>query len=622
MRKTTLKIDSNKKKSAVPEQLFGHFLEYMHDCIDPGLWAELLFSRGFENPDQDGDGISDPWICCEDASFYKIDTERFYAPRQAQYIKRTEKGIGGIQQKGLKLNREEVYEGYLWIYSSTPANVQLRIKSEAGNLLFEKRFHVFPEEWKKYSYEFVLESSHDNAVIQYLLEDSGEIWLDQTSLYPKEAMCRIWPETMQYVKALRPSIMRFPGGCAADCYDWKKGIGPRDKRPSTFNEHWGGIEQNQFGIDEYMEFCRRLSCEPLICVNFGSGTPEDAADWVEYCNGSQDTYYGFLRAKNGHPEPYKVKYWEIGNEVFGDWEIGHCDAESYAKKYTVFAEAMKKRDSNIHLLVCGADGGSMDQSWNQTLYQKLNGKFDLLSLHYYAPLVNSALYDEKELYRAVAAFPVKIEQTIKLTSQVMKEMDCQVPFAITEWNCNYGEDDQSGREQTLEAAVANAGLMNVFLRNSSEIEMCNISDLVNGWSGGIIRSQKGRTFGTATYHMLKLYRDMQPKYVLECEYNSAEYGPISLGNIKVQHVPYLDIVTCQNNKKEIIVFAVNRHEQEEIKLSVPGWNINQINELWEREVLSRNSFENPTKVSVKTRANSGVAIILKPHGIYALKLNK
>lgn len=619
MMRTIVTIHPDRTEGKVPEYLFGHFLEYMYDCIDPGLWAELLFSRGFESLGDSEKGLAVPWEMCGEDICCELDRKKVYGQGNSQYIRNFSKEWGGIQQKELELEAEQVYQGYLWMHSLSPVTMKVRLLTSTGELLFENSFEVMPGDWKKYGYEFTNHKVHHHAVIQYLVESGGMLWIDQTSLYPKEARCRIWPQVMERIENIHPSMMRFPGGCAADCYEWKDGIGSKDQRPVRVNQHWGGMSQNQFGTDEFLDFCRELGCEPLICVNFGSASPEEAADWVEYCNGSVQTVWGKKRAENGHPEPYGVRYWEIGNEVFGSWEIGHCDAETYAEKYLTFAKAMKEKDPSIFLLACGGDGGSYDQSWNRIVLQKAGGSLDALTLHFYAPLVNSACYNDSEVYRAVAAAPLKEEQVLKSTLQTMEETGCCVPLAITEWNGNYGEEDISGREQTMEAAVGNACRLNYFLRNSRNIHICNSSDLVNGWAGGIIRSERGYAFGTATYHLIKMYADLKPREVIRCEYNSEAYQQEPLGNVSaLEQVPYVDIAACKNENGELLLFAVNRHETETVHLEIPERTVREIRYLWEEDILAKNSFEEPERISVRTVTVDTSHVELLPHGIYAL----
>ena len=179
-------------------------------------------------------------------------------------------------------------------------------------------------------------------------------------------------DVFQAVKNLKPQIMRFPGGCFADTYNWQDGIGDRDKRPTKQNSHWKGIEENNFGTDEFIHFCRDLGCESLICINFGSGTPEDAAEWVEYCNGDGDTKNGSKRIKNGLKESFNVRFWEVGNETYADWEIGHCSAKEYVSRYLEFYKKIKEKDNNIKIIACGGDGNSLSQDWNKILHYPLH----------------------------------------------------------------------------------------------------------------------------------------------------------------------------------------------------------------------------------------------------------
>ncbi len=621
MKKIAFVVQPDIIKGKVPKYFFGHFLEYMHDCIDPGLWAELLISRGFEYKDTDQSGLSSPWMKVGETIKGELDTMCVYSPRQSQKICNTGDQLGGIQQENLKLYENEEYKGYLWAYCENACFLYVRILSCEKKLIHEERYQLSPGEWYQYNYSFKNEINEDNAIIQYLIEGQKTVWIDQSSLRPMDVSIGIWKNALKYIKSLRPSIMRFPGGCAADCYFWEDGIGPRDKRPSKENEHWGGIEQNHFGTDDYIEFCKEVNSEPLICVNFGSSTPEDAANWVEYCNGDLGTVYGKKRAENGHPEPYHVKYWEVGNEVFGPWEIGHCNAREYIKKYQKFASAMKQKDPNILILACGGDGGNLNQEWNQTVLSEGKGTFDALTLHLYSPIIDSSTVDDKTLYQAVAAAPVQQEKVLLLTEKTMEEVGYKVPIAVTEWNCNYGETDKSEREQTIEALVANTGTLNAFLRHADALNMCNVSDLVNGWPGGILRSSRGEVFGTATYYLIKMYVDADPQEVVACEYDSDTYAIDTIGNIEsMENIPYIDIVCCKNSWGDIVVFAVNRHYSESVQLEIKNGCIRQIQRIWNEDILAKNSFEQPELITIEKEEYNCNSFEMLPHSSYSLKV--
>jgi alpha-N-arabinofuranosidase len=283
---------------------------------------------------------------------------------------------------------------------------------------------------------------------------------------------------------------------------------------------------------------------------------------------------------------------------------------------------MKQKDPSITVLACGGDGGNLDQEWNKIVLTEGMEAIDALTLHFYAPLINSSTIDNKELYQAVVAAPVKQEKVLQLTAHTMEEVGYKVPIAVTEWNCNYGEQDKSGREQTMEALVSNAGLLNVFLRNSNSLIMCNASDLVNGWAGGIIRSSRGEAYGTATYHLIKMYAEAKPEVVLECEYECDTYDVSALGNIDaLVNVPLIDIVCCRNVQKEIVVFAINRHYSESVMLGIPGSRIKRVQRIWNKDILAKNSFENPDLITAEDVIYNSESVELLPHSSYAIKLN-
>src|SRR5215475_10084852 len=150
-------------------------------------------------------------------------------------------------------------------------------------------------------------------------------------------------DTLEAVKGLNVSILRYPGGNFVSGYDWKDGIGPKDRRPARPELAWGGVETNRFGTDEFLRYCERIGAEPYICINAGLGTIDDARHWVEYCNGSYPTYWADQRRKNGRDQPYKVKYWALGNEIDGPWQLGQKSAEEYSKFALEAAKAMGRR---------------------------------------------------------------------------------------------------------------------------------------------------------------------------------------------------------------------------------------------------------------------------------------
>lgn len=181
-------------------------------------------------------------------------------------------------------------------------------------------------------------------------------------------------------RELSVPVVRYPGGNFVATYRWQDGIGPREKRPKRPELAWLGTESNQFGTDEFMAWCRAVGTEPYLCFNMGTGTLEDALAWVEYCNGERDTYWANLRRANGHEEPYNVKYWALGNEVWGPWQVEQDTKENYARKAVQWAKALKLLDPSLTLVLCGQDGCS---DWDRYVLQECIRYTDMHSIHLY-----------------------------------------------------------------------------------------------------------------------------------------------------------------------------------------------------------------------------------------------
>jgi alpha-N-arabinofuranosidase len=187
-------------------------------------------------------------------------------------------------------------------------------------------------------------------------------------------------DVFRAAQKLRMGNLRWPGGNFVSGYHWEDGIGPKESRPARMELAWHGIETNQFGTDEFIQYCRELGTEPYICVNLGTGSLDEARNWVEYCNGTSNTYYANLRRKNGHPEPYGVKYWGLGNEMYGPWQQSTRSAQEYADYAREAGKLMKWVDPTIQLVGCGRDGIS---EWDWTVLQTLAPIIDYYSIHIY-----------------------------------------------------------------------------------------------------------------------------------------------------------------------------------------------------------------------------------------------
>ena len=230
------------------------------------------------------------------------------------------------------------------------------------------------------------------------------------------------------LKDLNMPVVRYPGGNFVATYHWLDGVGPRDKRPRRPELAWLGEEPNQFGTDEFMDWCEFMNVEPYLCLNMGTGSLDEALAWVEYCNSTANTYYVNLRRQNGHPEPYKVKYWSLGNEVYGEWQVEQM-LPDYGKKAYQWAKALKLLDPSITLIACGCNGFD---TWDYEITQKLVSKVDMYSIHLYTY--------HTDYYKNVTA-PAGAERAIQITAKLLDlaritqgSYGNKVKICFDEWN--------------------------------------------------------------------------------------------------------------------------------------------------------------------------------------------
>ena len=224
-------------------------------------------------------------------------------------------------------------------------------------------------------------------------------------------------DVVDAVKQLGVSILRWPGGNFASGYDWKDGIGPKAQRPVRPELAWNDIETNRFGTDEFLRYTQTIGAEPYICVNLGLGTIGDARDWVEYTNGARHTYWADLRRKNGHDQPYGVKYWALGNEIDGPWQLGHKDADAYAAFALETAKAMRGIDPSIRLVASGSSNYGADWiGWNRTVLQTLRNTVDYIALHTY---INNR---DNDFERYVGTAALNVERYISTTAALIREV--------------------------------------------------------------------------------------------------------------------------------------------------------------------------------------------------------
>ena len=292
------------------------------------------------------------------------------------------------------------------------------------------------------------------------------------------------------LRRLRMTAMRYPGGNFASGYHWRDGVGPRRERPAVRELAWQSIETNAFGTDEFVSLCREMDWTPMLTVNLGTGTPEEARDWVEYCNCPSGTREANRRAANGHPGPHAVKLWCLGNEMDGPWQLGHVPAEQYAIRAQQAAKMMKDCDRTIETVVCGSCGTGLPtyMEWDQQVLMHLGETADYISLHRY---VGNRDDDTPDFLAVTASIDRQIEEMDAACRfvQARRKSARRTFLCFDEWNVWYRETggDGQGRRApylleevyNLEDALVVAGFLNSFIRHADVVKIANLAQIVN-----------------------------------------------------------------------------------------------------------------------------------------------
>ncbi|HKJ41230.1 MAG TPA: alpha-L-arabinofuranosidase C-terminal domain-containing protein [Sunxiuqinia sp.] len=386
-------------------------------------------------------------------------------------------------------------------------------------------------------------------------------------------------DVMKAVNDLNVSIIRYPGGNFVSNYHWLDGVGPKDQRPTRMELAWHRLETNQFGTDEFMEYLKKVGSEPYFAVNMGTGTIEEAQRWVEYCNVKSGPYYAELRKKYGHPEPYNIKYWSLGNEMDGFWQMGHLNAEDYSKKAREAAKLMKLTSPEIKLVAAGSSNyrpNADPNAWNATVLHELRDVVDYLSLHIYVGNPEGNYYD-------FMSTPLVCEQRTKIVKGMIAREMAQadrgdrepIHIAWDEYNVWYRARAGASMEgnhaleehYNLEDALVIAQFLNVFVRNADVVKMANMAQLVNVIAP--IFTSKDGMFKQTIYYPFQLFSNnvngTSLDVFVDCDTYNTDNFFIGLGESKTtqKNVPYLD-VSATYNDGQVVLCVVNRNKDKAI----------------------------------------------------------
>lgn len=352
---------------------------------------------------------------------------------------------------------------------------------------------------------------------------------------------------IQLVKGLKIPVVRWPGGNYVSGYNWEDGVGPKDQRPARLDLAWHQVETNQMGTDEYAKFCRLIGAENFICINGGLGTLDQARHWIEYCNYPKGTYYSDLRRKNGNESPLAVKYWALGNEIDGPWQLGQKNAEDYCKFALEAAKIMRLVDKDIKLIASGASNyrPNIDWiGWNDYVLEHMAGSIDYLSVHRY---VREALAGDTS-FSGMMSLGLDVDQKIEVVKALIKKALARsgstrpIYISFDEW---------SGGANTLTGSLMVAQHLNSFIRHADIVKMANLTML-----SSLVGNSPDGDFKTSLYQAFYLFSNNARGTALEVYADGEKYQ-----NKIFSEIPYLDVTAVSNEAtKTLVVNVVNRHE--------------------------------------------------------------
>ncbi len=385
-------------------------------------------------------------------------------------------------------------------------------------------------------------------------------------------------DVLDALKNIGIPIVRWPGGCFVSNYHWEDGVG---KREPFFDKAWRVEEPNLFGTDEFVAFCRSIGAEPYICTNAGTGTAEEMSNWVEYCNLKDEGKYAKMRQENGHKEPFNVKYWSIGNENYGNWEIGAKDQKEWARLVLESAKMMKRVDPTIELLAASIS----DLDWNINLLKEAGDFLDWISIHGYWDRLHEV--DNPSPYETCMIHTLEIEEQILKTKHILGSLGYlnKIKIAFDEWNLRgwhhpnvhrgdwMADDIITSRDRndinstyTMADAVFNACFLNTCLKHSDVIGMANFAPVVNT-RGAIFTHEDGLVL-RSTYYVFELYTKYMGDKIVDTWTSQNDFFEVKHGG-KTYQVPSLDVIaTTREGSENVRIAIINRHPNEKRVINI------------------------------------------------------
>ncbi|HEX7028884.1 MAG TPA: alpha-N-arabinofuranosidase [Gammaproteobacteria bacterium] len=635
-------IDAGKTGHPISRYVYGQFVEHIGDIVNDGLWAEMLDDRKFyypivaKEPELKPGRFNRPpsrrWTAVGPMDAIRMNREHAYSGEQSPDIALDPDEARGIRQAGLSVKAGKRYSGRAVLSAERRGQVEISLvwgKGEDGRETIVK--DLKPGEYRTYRFEFTPGAATTDARLEITGRGKGSLLIGAVSLMPADNLHGFRKEVIELLKSLDSGVYRFPGGNFVSAHEWRNAIGDRDKRPPIMDPVWDAVQPNDVGTDEFMTLCKLLDVEPYVTVNAGFGDAWSAAQLVEYVNGSTKTPMGRLRAANGHPEPYNVKFWGVGNEAWGSWQMGAMALDQFVIKHNQFARAMLEADPDIKLIGSGAMPDAMTCSgesgkrtgnivteylgpadWTGGLITHCLDNMDMISEHFYT--YADERFDIKSgkrvkldpdeplvdwMRRPANHVKVKAEAYADYLDLIPALRDKQIPIVLAEWAYAGVPRD------SYKVVPAYAWVFHEMFRHSDLYYMANFTfatSLVSGNGTDAVLNPAGLLFRMYRRH----FGTIPVRVSGNAPQSAPAYGPGGQDpKVNAGSATYpLDMAAALTEDKTALTVAViNPTESEQsLEISIEGINLEGGGTRWQMapdDINAENTVDGQQQVTVE-----------------------
>ena len=621
-------IDVSKTGVPISKNIYGQFLEHGGDIVNTGVWSEMLVDRKFfypvaaaapTPPPMMGNAAGNPrfrrvptrwWAPVGGSDIVTMEAKAPYTGDHTPLVKLDPKQLHGFSQSGIALRKGKDYAGRIVLAGSPGAEVRVSLiwgREAADRQTVTLR--TLGATYRKFPLHYTAGLDTDDATLEITSTGTGSFRVGAVSLMPADNIEGFRPEVIAALKQLRFGVLRFPGGNFVSAYEWRYGVGEIDKRPPIFDPVWHAVQPNDVGTDEFLTLCRLLGVDPYITVNAGFGDAWSARELVEYTNGAITTPMGKWRVQNGHPAPYHVKFWGVGNEPWGDYQMGAISLPQFELKHNLFAKEMRNIDPSIKLIAGGAMPDVMegaDQArringqyvpdylstadWTGQMLLNCLDNIDMVSEHYYA---SGNQHTDIKLQKKVPIDPplsliewerapaVQVRAKYEHYQEYLKRIPAlrakPVPIAIDEW-AYFG-----GNRDGYKVVPAYAWAFHEMFRHSDIFQMGAFT-----FATAMMSEHRTEAILNPTGMLFKMYRDHFGTIPVEVTGNSPQPKPtFPAGGDQPAVNPGSDTypldvsAALSEDRKTIAIAVLNPSDAEQtIKLAISGAKLASTGKLW------------------------------------------